>query len=60
MAEIVNLRRIRKGKAKSAKSAEAENNRNQHGVAKPVRALAKARTAKQGRVLDEHKLNDDA
>lgn len=59
MAEIVNLRRIRKAKAKTAKAAEAENNRSQHGVPKPVRALSKARTAKQGRMLDQHKLNDD-
>jgi hypothetical protein len=57
MAEIVNLRRARKAKARDAKAAEADANRIQHGVAKPVRALAKARAEKQARDTDAHKLD---
>jgi len=59
MAEILNLRRVRKAKAKDAKDAEANNNRKQHGVPKPARDLADARNAKQARSLDDHKLNGD-
>jgi len=57
MAEIVNLRRARKGKARDAKAAEADANRAKHGVAKPVRELAKARSAKEKRAVDAHKLD---
>ena len=59
MAEIVNLRRARKGKARDAKAAQAESNRIKHGVAKPVRDLAKARKEHHERALDAHKLEDE-
>ena len=58
MAEIINLRRARKGKARDAKAAEAQANRVRHGVAKPVRELARARREKDERVADAHKLED--
>ncbi len=58
-AEIVNLRRARKGKARDAKAAEADANRIKHGVAKPVRALAKARAEKDAKTVDAHKLDND-
>jgi hypothetical protein len=47
MADIVNLRRMKKA------------NRAKHGVAKPVRDLAKARDAKAARDLDSAKLDPD-
>jgi len=59
MAEIVNLRRVRKGKARAEKSAQADANRDKHGVAKPVRELAKAREAKAAHDLDTRKLEND-
>jgi uncharacterized protein DUF4169 len=59
MADIVNLRRVRKAKARSEKEADAEANRAQHGIAKPVRDLAKARKEKAKHDIDAHKLNDD-
>jgi hypothetical protein len=59
MAEVVNLRRARKGKARDAKAAQAEANRIKHGVAKPVRELAKARAEKDAKTIDAHKLVDD-
>ncbi|HEY0105401.1 MAG TPA: DUF4169 family protein [Rhizomicrobium sp.] len=57
MAEIVNLRRARKGKARDAKAAEADANRIKHGVAKPIRELAKARAEKDKAAADAHKLD---
>jgi hypothetical protein len=59
MADIVNLRRARKAKARDAKSAEAEANRTKHGIAKPVRDLARARADKDRAAVDAHKLDSD-
>ncbi|MEJ0026851.1 MAG: DUF4169 family protein [Rhizomicrobium sp.] len=58
-AEIVNLRRARKAKARDAKAAEADANRTKHGIAKPVRDLAKARAEKDKRAADAHKLDKE-
>ncbi len=58
MAEIVNLRRARKAKARDAKAKEADANRTKHGVAKPLRDLAKARAEKDLGTIDAHKLDD--
>ena len=55
MAEIVNLRRARKAKAKSEKDKAAEANRVTHGTPRQVRDLAKARSDKAARDLDAHK-----
>jgi hypothetical protein len=57
VAEIVNLRRARKAKARDAKAAEADANRTKHGIAKPLRDLAKARAEKDKRATDAHKLD---
>ena len=59
MADIVNLRRVRKNKARAEKDREAEANRARHGVAKPVRDLAKARDAKAAHDLDAKRLERD-
>ncbi len=59
MAEIVNLRRVKKAKARAEKSAQADANRAKHGVAKPVRDLAKARDEKAARDLDAQRLDRD-
>jgi hypothetical protein len=58
VGEIVNLRRARKSKAREVKAAEADANRTKHGVAKPVRDLAKTRREKEQRAVDAHKLDD--
>lgn len=64
MSEIVNLRRARKAKVRAEKEVEAESNRAKHGVAKPLRDLAKAQARKAARDIEGHKLteekNDDA
>ncbi|HEY0301319.1 MAG TPA: DUF4169 family protein [Rhizomicrobium sp.] len=58
-AEIVNLRRARKAKARDAKAAEADANRTRHGIAKPLRELAKARKEKDAQAVAAHKLDSD-
>ncbi|MBI3676270.1 MAG: DUF4169 family protein [Proteobacteria bacterium] len=60
MADIVNLRRARKAKTRTEKEREAKANRAKHGVAKPVRDLAKARDAKARRDIEKHKLDDES
>jgi len=59
VAEIVNLRRVKKAKARAEKSAEADANRVKHGVAKNVHKLAQARGEKDKRALEGHRLKDD-
>jgi hypothetical protein len=59
MADVVNLRRIRKAKARAEKSAEADANRARHGVAKPVRDLATTRAEKAKQNLEAHKLDKE-
>lgn len=43
MAEIINLRRARKAKARAGEAARADANRIHHGLPKAERALAAAR-----------------
>ena len=59
MAEIINLKRVKKAKARAEKSAQADANRAKHGVAKPVRELAKAREDKAAHDLDARRLDRD-
>jgi hypothetical protein len=59
MAEIVNLRRVKKAKARAEKSAAADANRARHGSPKHLRDLGKARDAKTARDLDAHKLEEE-
>jgi hypothetical protein len=55
MGEIVNLRQIRKTKARDEKAKTAEANRTLHGTPKRLRNLAKAKSDKAARDLDAHK-----
>jgi hypothetical protein len=54
-AEIVNLNRARKAKARDEKAKKAEENRVQHGTPKHLKELGKARKNKAQRDLDAHK-----
>jgi hypothetical protein len=56
MAEIVNLRRARKVKARGEKEQVAEVNRVKHGVAKSERDLAKARAEKDKCSIGAHRI----
>jgi hypothetical protein len=58
MADIVNLNRARKGKARDEKEKTAEANRLFHGTPKALRKLAKARRDKSLRELDAHQKDE--
>ena len=56
MAEIVNLNKARKARAKADKEKTAEANRIQHGTPKSLRNLAEARKEKADQSLSSHRL----
>jgi hypothetical protein len=58
MAEIINLRRARKGKAKAEKEKTAGANRILHGTPKALRNLEKARQDKVDKGLSGHRLEN--
>jgi hypothetical protein len=60
MAEIVNLKRARKTRAKADKDKTAQANRVLHGTPKAVRNLAEARKDKTEKGLAGHRLEKDA
>ncbi len=59
MAEIINLRRIRKNQARAEKEKAAQANRVAHGAPKATRKLAEARDEKAARNLAGHKLEPE-
>lgn len=54
--EIINLKRARKAKARSAKEADAQANRLTFGRTKAERALNSAKDQMAARKLDGHRL----
>ena len=59
MAELINLRRARKAKARSEKDKTAQANRVAHGTPKALRKLSEAQKDKAEQRLSGHKLKDD-
>jgi len=59
MAEIVNLRRVRKHRAREVAEIAAQQNRISFGRTKAERALAEAERDKAARQLDGHRLTTD-
>ncbi len=59
MAEIINLNRARKAKAKAEKGKTAAANRVAHGTPKALRNLSDARKDKAEKGLSGHKLEND-
>ena len=59
MAEIVNLRRVRKAKDRAEKEKTAEANRVLHGTPKALRNLQKARKDRADQGLGGHKLENE-
>jgi len=59
MAEIVNLRRARKNKAKAEKEKTAAANRVLHGTPKALRNLQKTLKDKADQGLSGHKLENE-
>jgi hypothetical protein len=56
MAEMVNLRRAKKAKARAAAEDAAGVNRARYGTPKPLRKLTKARSEKAARDLEAGRL----
>ena len=59
MAEIINLRKARKKKARAAKEAEAAENRAKFGQAKEARSQSEAAKDMLDRKLDAHRRDSD-
>ncbi len=59
MAEIVNLRRVRKSKARGEREKTGAANRLLHGTPKSARDAAKTDSRKAAHVLDAHKIERD-
>lgn len=59
MAEIVNLKRVRKHKARGEKDKRAEANRARHGTLRALRDLKKAQDEKSARDIEGHKLTEE-
>ena len=59
MAEIINLRRARKSKARREHEKAASANRAQFGTARHERELARSQSEKSAREIEAHKLVDD-
>ena len=59
MAELINLRRARKAKARANKEKQAEVNRVAHGTPKVLRKLEKARAELAGKRLENKRLDGD-
>ena len=55
-ADLINLRRARKAKAKAEKEKAAEANRVLHGTPKQLRNLARAEKGKADKTLSDHSL----
>lgn len=58
MGEIVNLKRVRKDRAKTEARAAASANRAAHGRSKAERDRVEAERARAARLLDGSKLED--
>jgi hypothetical protein len=56
MAELVNLRTVRKQAKRRHSDQQANANRLAHGQPKHLRKLEKAQQAKIGRELDRHRI----
>ncbi len=56
MTEIINLKNVRKQKARAQKETTAEANRVQHGTPKVLRKLEEARKAQAEQRISGHRL----
>lgn len=59
MAEIVNLRKARKDRARAADEVQAQANRAKYGRTKAEKSVTEAETARITRVVDGAKLTPD-
>ena len=56
-ADVINLRRVRKQKARSEKEQQAAENRAQYGRSKHEKTVTRALRAKVDKALDQGKLD---
>ena len=56
MAELINLNKARKAKAKSEKSAQAAENRILYGISTHVRKIEKTKQKRDAEKVDAHRL----
>lgn len=59
MADIINLRRVRKDRARAEKDAKAAENRVRFGRTKEEKRLAEARERLAERRIEAHRRGDD-
>ena len=59
MGDIVNLRQVRKNKARQDREAQAETNRQLHGRTKAQKQLEKQQSDKLRRHLDAHHIEKE-
>ena len=60
MAEIINLRRARKDKARAEKDKTAQANRIAHGTPKALKKLEQAKAERARERLSGHRLEDES
>lgn len=58
MSSIVNLRQVRKQRARQEKRAEGDANAARYGEAKPLREARKAEAERAERAHDAHRRDD--
>lgn len=59
MAEVINLNKARKARARAGDAARADANRAKHGRTKAERKRAEAEVERLGRTLDGHRRGPD-
>lgn len=59
MAEIINLKAVKKAKARAEKERDAEANRAKFGRTKPEKTRDEAETIKRDRMLDGARIDDE-
>lgn len=59
MADIINLRQIRKDRNRRERAAEADRNATRFGRTKSERRKEEAETERQSKTLDGHKIEDE-
>ncbi|MFC5069206.1 DUF4169 family protein [Flaviflagellibacter deserti] len=59
MADLINLNRFRKDKARADKKAKATENRAAFGRTKTEKSTASAREEQARRLIDQHRIDKD-
>lgn len=60
MAEIVNLRQVRKNRARAEKRAAGDENAARHGRSRALKALEETRNTREAARLEAHRRDGEA